>query len=67
MSAGSDLKKLKAKCKEGETEAQHAKHADSLAAAYKAFAEQRDEDSNPAAEGETDMTADVVVTSVDPD
>lgn len=57
---------LKAQCLEGESEEAHAAHAAELEAAYAAFAEQREEESNPA-EGETQMSADVVVTSVDPE
>jgi hypothetical protein len=48
-------------CREGETDDEHAKHADRLRAAYAAFAEPQE--SNPALPGETAIDAHVTVVS----
>lgn len=57
------LNSAKKLCKAGESDEKHAAHKDELEAAYAAFAQQRDEDSNPADPGTTQITADVVVAS----
>lgn len=64
MSAQEDLDYAKSLCLEGESESEHAMHADQLTRAYVAFANQDEKDSNPAAP-ETSITAAVVATSED--
>ena len=65
MSAQKDLDAAKKLCKEGESEQQHAKHADQLAAAYERFQRASGEvsPSNPAHEGVNGTTASIVVVS----
>jgi hypothetical protein len=59
------LDALKATCIGDESDEEHAAHAEALAAAYAAFAGRQV--SNPAPPGVTQVTADVVVTSEDPE
>ena len=63
-SAQAALDAAKKLCKKGESERQHEAHRERLEAAYAAFAQQNA--SNPA-QGETSLSAHVVVTSEDPE
>lgn len=58
-----NLNAVKALCLEGETPEEHTSHAVELELAYKAFANQRDEDSHPAIPDTVDelLSAHVVV------
>lgn len=58
----SKLNEIKMLCVEGESAEAHAAHADDLAKAYAAFAGRQD-GSNPASPGVTNVSADVVVAS----